>query len=187
MSAPLTKKQLKTLAFRAKQKNQAAPVDDVPEVDLLDDDEAVPVPEPAAEGSKKRKREDDPNGKGKAKEVAAEGEEVDGDKETEEQKKKKSKKDVKQRFILFVGNLGFRTTAKQIAVHFKEAVGKFKWLVERSNRYRSRTGCSPFDYKSASSISSSPSSSSQVSWYCLHRSAIFYSTSSCAQDASLYA
>lgn len=142
MSAPaLTKKQLKTLAFRAKQKNQAAPVDDVPEVDLLDDtDEVVPEPKAVvAEGSKKRKREgEDPSGKGKAKEVVTEGEAKDG--EAEEQQKKKTKKDVKQRFILFVGaysgvivldnaddagNLGFRTTAKQIAVHFKEAVGKF--------------------------------------------------------------
>lgn len=40
----------------------------------------------------------------------------------------KPKKEVTQRFILFLGNLGFKTTREQVAEHFKESVGESHYL-----------------------------------------------------------
>lgn len=115
--AVLSKKQQKALAFRAKQKQKAKGLpepEDVPENDLVDDnDDAAEAstdskakPSKAAEG-KKRKRDDDT-------EAAADGEDdtaKDGKKAAkkgktawdDEEEKKKTKKDIKQRFILFIG------------------------------------------------------------------------------------
>ena len=132
MTENLTKKQQKALAFRAKQKGkksgkQEIVPEDVPEQDLVDDNEVEDVAEvPAvAEASKKGKSTDankgEPSpaaaegsstdikeaktakakGKGKAKNAWDEGEDAEGDAEDG----KKSKKEIKQRFILFVGKL----------------------------------------------------------------------------------
>lgn len=128
----MTKKQQKALAFRAKQKGkksgkQEVVPEDVPEQDLVDDNEVEDVAEvPAvAEASKKGKSTDankgkpstaaaegsstdvkeaktaQAKGKGKAKNAWDEGEDAEGDAEDG----KKSKKEIKQRFILFVGKL----------------------------------------------------------------------------------
>ncbi|WVW84724.1 hypothetical protein I302_106759 [Kwoniella bestiolae CBS 10118] len=142
MSTTLTKKQQKLAAFRNKQKAKksgAQDVDqpDVPEHDLLDDNEEDAEPqedavvvskssgkqkkavegeveddEKVAEGSEEVKKTD----KGKKKKTA-----WDEDEEGEE--KKKTKKDVKQRFILFVGNLSFKTTKEEIQEHFAPTLG----------------------------------------------------------------
>lgn len=146
MSAALSKKQQKALAFRNKQKAKkrgGEEPEDLPEADLIDEEEPVVAEKtkPAAEGKKRKREEDkgekseeaeadkaDKKGKGKKEKAAAEGEEDDED-------KKKSKKDIKQRFILFIGmspiriiltagNLGFKTTRDQVAKHFSEAAGK---------------------------------------------------------------
>nr|ADE10076.1 RRM [Tremella fuciformis] len=124
----LSKKQQKAAAFRAKQKGKKPLPEDVPEQDPLVDEEANQV----AESSKKRKREEGGDeivvkstkgiGKGKAK--AGDGWDDEEGKEEAAAAKKKSKKDVKQRFILFVGNLGFKTTRQDIQVHFKPAIDR---------------------------------------------------------------
>ncbi|ORY28487.1 hypothetical protein BCR39DRAFT_482486 [Naematelia encephala] len=129
MSTTLTKKQQKAQAFRAKQRAKKSgkgetEQDEVPEVDLLEDDvpaetEAT-IAESSSSSSKKRKREGEEEkepkasaGKGKGKKTAWDDEEQDGD------AAKKTKKDIKQRFILFVGNLGFKTTRDAVQNHFK--------------------------------------------------------------------
>lgn len=130
----LTKKQQKAQAFRAgKGKKDRAEPEDVPEQDVLPDEEE---PVPAAEAtesaeykakskSKKSKEKklkeklakegtDGPatsvkpakseKAKGKEKEVVKDGEDAKADAvEGEEKPAKKTKKDIKQRFILFVG------------------------------------------------------------------------------------
>jgi nucleolar protein 6 len=142
MSAPLTKKQQKALAFRTKQKAKRADLPEpeaVPEQDLdldAETDDAVVAME-AGSSSKKRKRDDEVKGKGKGKKTAWDDDE-DGD-EADAGAKKKSKKEVKQRFILFVGestyaiqrpaadllgNLDFKTTREDIQAHFKDSIGK---------------------------------------------------------------
>lgn len=115
MSAPLTKKQQKALAFRSKQKAKKADLpepDAVPEEDIDDAGDVIDAvvvsksSAPAeASSSKDRKRKRDEGEaeavpkKGKGKKTA-----WDDDEEGEgEEGKKKSKKEVKQRFILFVG------------------------------------------------------------------------------------
>ncbi|WOO77371.1 putative RNA-binding protein [Vanrija pseudolonga] len=122
-------------AFKQKAKAKGLPEpEDVPEADLeggeggegegADDEPAVAT----ASTSTKRKRGDeddtaetkkkDSRAKGKGKKTAwDEDEEGEGD-------KRKSKKEIKQRFILFVGNLGFKTTADEVRAHFKEAAGR---------------------------------------------------------------
>ncbi|KAL1412891.1 hypothetical protein Q8F55_000640 [Vanrija albida] len=128
MSATLTKKQQKALAFRSKQKAKAKGLpepEDVPETDLAegaedeggDDEPAVAT----ASTSSKRKRDDDGD-KAEAKSAKGKGKKTAWDED--EEGDKKSKKEIKQRFILFVGNLGFRTTADEVRAHFKEAAGR---------------------------------------------------------------
>ncbi|GFZ45248.1 hypothetical protein JCM24511_02974 [Saitozyma sp. JCM 24511] len=136
MSAPLTKKQQKALAFRSKQKAKKADLpepDAVPEEDIDDAGDVIDAvvvsksSAPAeASSSKDRKRKRDEGEaeavpkKGKGKKTA-----WDDDEEGEgEEGKKKSKKEVKQRFILFVGNLDFKTTREEVQKHFKPAVGR---------------------------------------------------------------
>ena len=165
MAEALTKKQQKAQAFRSKQKAKKSgkneePQQDVPEQDLVDDNEeneesakdaggaAVKAKDIAGEASTKRKSDagadvvkelkkggKDVKGKGKAQNEWAEGEEGEGEGVAE---KKKSKKEIKQRFILFVGewgkivlaemliagNLGFKTTREEVQAHFTEAAGK---------------------------------------------------------------
>jgi len=117
MAEALTKKQQKALAFKNKQKSKRRgdgelEQPDVPEQDLLNDDDEE-VPEKVVEKKEKAKKEvvkDTEEGgaeesekkKGKRKKTA-----WDDDEEEEEGEKvaKKSKKDIKQRFILFVGKL----------------------------------------------------------------------------------
>ena len=117
MSTALTKKQQKAQAFRAKQKAKKSGKEDVipadiPEQDPIDDED-VPDKDDAtiAESSKTRKREEAEGaemggsttaakGKGKAK-TAWDDEDGLG------QPVKKSKKEIKQRFILFVGEYFF--------------------------------------------------------------------------------
>jgi nucleolar protein 6 len=147
MAEALTKKQQKALAFKTKQKSKRrgdgeVEQPDVPEQDLLDDDEEVP--EKAVEKKEKPKKEvakdveeagaeESEKKKGKRKKTAwDDDEEEEGDKVA-----KKSKKDIKQRFILFVGklpcaivrleliegNLGFKTTKDRVEAVFRQALG----------------------------------------------------------------
>lgn len=133
----LTKKQQKLQAFRSgKGKKDRAEPEDVPEQDVLpDEDEPTTTAEGAesaeykakskskkskekklkeklakegvqgaVDGEPKAKSE---KAKGKEKEVVKDGEaKVDGAAEGEEKVAKKTKKDIKQRFILFVGEYG---------------------------------------------------------------------------------
>ncbi|WWD18422.1 hypothetical protein CI109_102872 [Kwoniella shandongensis] len=143
-TAALTKKQQKALAFRSKQKakkaGQEAPPD-LPEEDEVvpDDDEktvSVNVSGPSKEKSKKegegdageedegaatKKDGESTKDKGKKRKTAWD-EEEEG--EGEAGKGKKGRKDAKQRFILFVGNLGFKTTREEVQKHFEPAIGK---------------------------------------------------------------
>ncbi|WRT67728.1 uncharacterized protein IL334_004700 [Kwoniella shivajii] len=137
MSAALTKKQQKLAAFRNKQKTKKAGATeevqpDLPEEDLLDD---------AEEDAVVISQSDDKKQKGKSGDTEAVDDKVkDGDKSTTVDKgkkrktawdededgeaKKKSKKDIKQRFILFVGNLSFKTTKEEIQLHFEPTLGQ---------------------------------------------------------------
>jgi hypothetical protein len=116
MAEALTKKQQKALAFKNKQKSKRRgdgelEQPDVPEQDLLNDDDEE-APEKVVEKEKAKKdvvkdveeggAEESEKKKGKRKKTA-----WDDDEEEEEGEKvaKKSKKDIKQRFILFVGKL----------------------------------------------------------------------------------
>ncbi|KGB74861.2 nucleolar protein 6 [Cryptococcus deuterogattii R265] len=142
MSAPLTKKQQKAAAFRSKQKAKKAGVEappDLPEEDVVEDAEAVAEEQALDQATKKRKRnaEDEntenagtveeaemsvkPKNQEKKKRKTAWDEEGEGESEG---KKGKGKKDAKQRFILFVGNLSFKTTKEEIQKHFEPAAGQ---------------------------------------------------------------
>lgn len=124
MAETLTKKQQKAQAFRSKQKEKKSGraevvPEDVPEQDLIEDnDETADVASTKTKGNtgeaSTKKKEGgegkdvlkelkkggkDVKGKGKAKNEWAEGEEG----AAEGAEKKKSKKEIKQRFILFVG------------------------------------------------------------------------------------
>jgi hypothetical protein len=127
VAVTLTKKQQKAQAFRAgKGKKDRAEPEDVPEEDVLpDEEEPVPAAEESAEykakskskKSKEKKLKEklakggvegvkpvkSEKAKGKEKEVVKEGEEKGDAVEGEEKPAKKTKKDIKQRFILFVG------------------------------------------------------------------------------------
>lgn len=117
MAEGLTKKQQKALAFKSKQKSKRrgdgeVEQEDVPERDLLDDEgNEVPAEEAKAEVKKSKKdkepvvdaAEESEKKKGKRKKTAWDDEE-EGEAEAEKPAKK-SKKDVQQRFILFVGKL----------------------------------------------------------------------------------
>ncbi|THH33493.1 hypothetical protein EUX98_g680 [Antrodiella citrinella] len=132
----LTKKQKKGQAFRERKgKGRAKPGDD------FDEDNAVPVAEdqdraaiPAVESpevdepkedgppavvqkpkGEKRKREDG------AEEAGVKTKKKRGD-EAVEEVKKVSKEGMKQRFILFIGNLKYTTSAEAVRNHFKECV-----------------------------------------------------------------
>ncbi|WVQ73169.1 hypothetical protein IAR50_002733 [Cryptococcus sp. DSM 104548] len=143
MSTALTKKQQKALAFRSKQKAKksgAEVPEDLPEQDLDDNDESE-QPEVAAKSDEKeksagkRKRDDEEGNEPSAgdEDTASKSEEKGKGKETkkrktawdeeEGEKKNKGRKDAKQRFILFVGNLTFKTTREEIQKHFEPAVG----------------------------------------------------------------
>jgi len=109
MSTRLTKKQQKALTFRAKQKAKRsgraeAEQEDVPEQDLEEDEVVDAVVVAEGSGKKRRRHEEDQTDEGakntetskrKANQTAWD-EEGDG-------AGRKSKKEVKQRFILFVG------------------------------------------------------------------------------------
>lgn len=115
--ATLTAKQRKALAFRERKKGGTGKPpprtpDDLPEVDVPGDGEDEDDAEGANDDQKKGKKAD--KGKGKAvddgkakKDGKGKGKEnvEDGEAQTAEEEKKpvKSKKEVKQRFILFVG------------------------------------------------------------------------------------
>jgi hypothetical protein len=117
MAEALTKKQQKALAFKNKQKSKRRgdgelEQPDVPEQDLLNDDDEE-VPEKVIEKKEKAKKEvakdveeggaeESEKKKGKRKKTAWDDEEEE---EEGEKVAKKSKKDIKQRFILFVGEL----------------------------------------------------------------------------------
>ena len=112
MSAPLTKKQQKALAFRSKQKNkkygrEEVIPDDIPEQDAVEETDEVVDSTPHAEEFKKRKRANevvepvDVKGKDQAPMKAKTA--WDDEEGEEEGEGKKSKKEIKQRFILFVG------------------------------------------------------------------------------------
>ena len=112
MSAPLTKKQQKAFAFRAKQKAKKSgqaedEQEDVPEQDL-EEDEVVDVVVAAESSKAKRKRgseiaeESSPNLRTRSKPKAKTAWDEDDGGEAGEGGKK-SKKEVKQRFILFIG------------------------------------------------------------------------------------
>ncbi|KAI9631980.1 uncharacterized protein MKK02DRAFT_41621 [Dioszegia hungarica] len=161
MATALSKKQQKALLFRQKQKakktGEAIP-GDVPEEDVEpgdDDDAAIALKkgdtagESSATGAgKKRKRaveekeeeaEDLTDGlKGKVKNVGkGKGKAWEDEGEDGERSAKKSKKEIKQRFILFLGNLGFKTTVPEIQAHFQEAIGhppKVRLLTTKSDR-----------------------------------------------------
>ncbi|KAG2218956.1 hypothetical protein INT45_004648 [Circinella minor] len=120
MPPKLSKKQKKAQEFRQKQKDKALSEENaVPEVDIVSDQ-----PESAPINEKKRKAEDNnesSNDKNK-------------DNETAERPKKKNRRpkkknggnngeEKKNRYILFVGNLGFNTKAEDLAKHF-ETVGE---------------------------------------------------------------
>ncbi|EKC97522.1 hypothetical protein A1Q2_08186 [Trichosporon asahii var. asahii CBS 8904] len=94
----------------------------------VDEDEAyAPLPEKKkddsadgekAGGKKKRKRTD---GDG------TEDAEIEGYGKVQKHRRvtePKPKKEVAQRFILFLGNIGFKTTKDEVAAHFKESVGR---------------------------------------------------------------
>ncbi|ORX40126.1 hypothetical protein BD324DRAFT_679179 [Kockovaella imperatae] len=143
MSSHLSRKQQKSQAFKAKQKakkrGETIP-EDVPEQDLIEDvDEVVDevvgddvVDEPGSstgtgvvkgKGKALPTETDGPikekvsaGGKGKKKAKTAWDEDEDGE-------QVKTKKDIKQRFILFIGNLDFKTSKETIQDHFTEAVG----------------------------------------------------------------
>ncbi|AAW43170.1 hypothetical protein CNBD3790 [Cryptococcus deneoformans B-3501A] len=142
MSETLTKKQQKAAAFRSKQKAKKAGVEappDLPEEDVVEDAEAAEEEQVLDQATKKRKRnvEDEnaenvvtveesevsikPKDHEKKKRKTAWDEEGDGESEG---KKGKGKKDAKQRFILFVGNLSFKTTKEEIQKHFEPAAGQ---------------------------------------------------------------
>ncbi|CAD6570793.1 MAG: hypothetical protein TREMPRED_006021 [Tremellales sp. Tagirdzhanova-0007] len=132
MSDIVTKKKQKALAFRAKQKakrsghidedQQEVPEQDVPE-DEMHDASLV------AEGSQSKRRriavdsersaavDDSVGPKNKRKAAWEDVEENEGVKE------RKNKKEIKQRFILFVGNLGYETTREDVQAHFQPAIG----------------------------------------------------------------
>ncbi|RXK41599.1 hypothetical protein M231_01098 [Tremella mesenterica] len=126
----LTKKQQKAAAFKAKAKGKGkkdvVPAD-LPEEDVMEVDEVI-EPQPEIKG-KKRKREVDGDvlGQEKKKDIGK-GKTKSGDGWVEDEQeegiegKKKSKKDVKQRFILFVGNLSYKTSREAIQEHFKPAI-----------------------------------------------------------------
>lgn len=161
MSAALTKKQQKALAFKSKQKAKRrgegdGQVEDVPEQDLLADDEEPTVTasekaeaeaKPAASEQKADKnvhlREgESEKKKGKRKKTAWDDEEED-DAEDGEKASKKSKKDVQQRFILFVGNLGFKTTKDRIEAVFRQALGASSLEDTVTNQLMSVVGETP--------------------------------------------
>lgn len=108
----------------------------------VDEDEAyAPLPEKKkddsadgekAGGKKKRKRTD---GDG------TEDAEIEGYGKVQKHRRvtePKPKKEVAQRFILFLGNIGFKTTKDEVAAHFKESVG------ESANGARQRYPPIPF-------------------------------------------
>ncbi|KAJ9102275.1 hypothetical protein QFC19_004823 [Naganishia cerealis] len=161
----LTKKQQKAQAFKSgKGKKDREEPADLPEQDLLPDEDEPAKKEDGQESadykakskSKKSKEkklkeklakegaeDSQPKGKsekakGKEKEIVKDGEEPKtGEAETEEGKKgKKTKKDIKQRFILFVGtflsccsarfeegHMSYDTTAAGLAAHFEKEIG----------------------------------------------------------------
>ncbi|KAJ9125372.1 hypothetical protein QFC22_000332 [Naganishia vaughanmartiniae] len=150
--AALTKKQQKSLAFKAgKGKKDREQPADLPEEDVLpnedepaaNEDEQESAEYKAKSKSKKSKekklkeklakegageslpKEKSEKAKGKEKEIVKDGEQVKtGEPDAEEGKKaKKTKKDVKQRFILFVGHMSYDTTAAGLATHFEKEIG----------------------------------------------------------------
>ncbi|KAK8858533.1 hypothetical protein IAR55_002760 [Kwoniella newhampshirensis] len=144
-AAPLTKKQQKALAFRSKQKAKKAGGEappDLPEEDEVaqDDEEDHKTVSLSTKG--RSKKEDDGQGNGddiEGSEVVEDGTKAsegskdkgkkrktawDEDEEGAAEKGKKGRKDAKQRFILFVGNLGFKTSREEVQKHFEPAIGK---------------------------------------------------------------
>ncbi|WVN86497.1 uncharacterized protein L203_101661 [Cryptococcus depauperatus CBS 7841] len=138
MSANLTKKQQKALAFRNKQKAKKADGEtpaDLPEEDIIQDD--VDQPKEKSVGidlSKKRKRDEQEKEK-----TGSDTDEISKKTKDQEKKKRKTawdedegehgkteknKKDAKQRFILFVGNLTFKTSKEEVQKHFESAAGQ---------------------------------------------------------------
>jgi len=114
----VTKKQQKALAFRQRKGKERTELLDVPEGDTLDDVEDPPQPPPPPKATGKRKRD---IGTVELKEDTVEATPAP----TPPAKKRKladavdSKSKASARFILFVGNLQYRTTKEQIAQHFK--------------------------------------------------------------------
>ncbi|OCF33437.1 nucleolar protein 6 [Kwoniella heveanensis BCC8398] len=147
MSANLTKKQQKLAAFRNKQKAKKAGAEappDLPEEDIVaaDDDDVVDAVVVSQSSSSKPQPQPQPKKKDVAAEAEDQGDKVDGGESVKKDKgkkkktawdddeedgddagKKKSKKDIKQRFILFVGNLSFKTTKEEVQKHFEPAIG----------------------------------------------------------------
>lgn len=135
MAEALTKKQQKALAFKSKQKAKRrgeinGEAEDVPEQDLIEDEateEATTSKEADKKSIKPKAKEGEPESEkkqGKRKKTAWDEDEAEGGEEGADKPSKKSKKDVTQRFILFVGNLGFRTTKDRIEAVFRQALGR---------------------------------------------------------------
>lgn len=128
MSANLTKKQQKALAFRQRSKKKLQP-EDIPEQDIVEEDNEDEIIEQSSSniassskegvkvGKKRKRNEEAVKGdegvskmdltdgiKGKLKDVGKGKGKWEGH-ENEGETTKKSKKEVKQRFILFVGEL----------------------------------------------------------------------------------
>lgn len=146
----LTKKQQKALAFRNKSGKKGSKTAAPEPLDIPEQDE--PEETPAASTSKwdapietstksksKRSKEkkakqkaeaegaaapaaSSSKGKEKASDEVEEGQAAT-DGEAKAESKKSGKKDAKQRFILFVGHLAYRTTATQVADHFEQHTG----------------------------------------------------------------
>lgn len=155
MTEGLTKKQQKALAFKSKQKAKRrgeinGEADDVPEQDLIDDNEEDETTE-GAKGKKSTKAEgvvsepESEKKKGKRKKTAWDEDEPEAQEGAEGSEKpaKKSKKDVQQRFILFVGNLGFKTTKDRIEAVFRQALGTRISSAFRDCHVNSCTGETP--------------------------------------------
>ncbi|BEI84025.1 hypothetical protein CcaverHIS002_0406290 [Cutaneotrichosporon cavernicola] len=121
--AQQSKKQQKAAAFRARQKAKVDAISDVPEADPVEVDEEAVAPEP--EGKRKRKRDDaDEDAEDTDKDKSKSKDKGKSKETVEEKDKPKKTKESKQRFILFIGNLGFKTTRDAVAAHFAKELGR---------------------------------------------------------------
>lgn len=127
----LSKKQLKALKFKAKSSNTAA--------------DELKVFEEKTELERKRKLEEEQAAKKAAEEIAKAEAEAPPKKKRKTRRGKKGKGSNKEesngpKFILFVGNLPFKTTEDDIKAHFKNCM-------PTSIRLRNEKGCAFIEFK----------------------------------------